>query len=55
MLAQANVARMDAVFAQFHDTVDCFYPVDSELLTEKIQLGEYVNKSKIYTTLVMTV
>lgn len=48
MLAQADAARMDAVFPQFHNTVDCFYPVDSELLTKIISLGSILLKIFIH-------
>lgn len=55
MLAQVDASRMDAVLPEFHDTVDCSYLVDSELLTEKIQLEKYIVKSKIEITLILTV
>lgn len=54
-MPQADAVRMDAVFPAFHDTVDCFHLVDSELLTENIQLEVYIVKSKIEITLVLTV
>lgn len=55
MFAQADAARIDAVFPQFLDTLDCLYLMDSEFLIEKIRLGKYIVKSKIYTILVLTV